>query len=74
MTETAAAAAAAARPDEAVEVDVSTVEPIQALRSSDEEGDGVEDLDYLPIAPEVRDAGWEFVCRGEVCVCDGERG
>ena len=41
----------AARHDEAIEVDVSTVEPIQALRSSDEEGDGAGDLDYLPIAP-----------------------
>ena len=47
----------AARHDEAIEVDVSTVEPIQALRSSDEEGDGEDDLDYLPIAPEVRGMG-----------------
>ncbi|XP_037093923.1 retinoblastoma-binding protein 5 homolog [Pollicipes pollicipes] len=49
-----------ARHDEVGEVDVSTVEPIQALRSSDEEGDGVGDLDYLPIAPEVEEPeeGW----------------
>lgn len=42
------------RRDELGEVDVCSVEPIQALRSSDEEGDGVDDLDFLPIAPEVR--------------------
>ncbi|KAF0286737.1 Retinoblastoma-binding protein 5 [Amphibalanus amphitrite] len=57
---TVAQAPGAARHDEALEVDVTGVEPIPALRSSDEEGDGVGDLDYLPIAPEVEEPeeGW----------------
>ncbi|GLH03170.1 hypothetical protein R5R35_014365 [Gryllus longicercus] len=43
-----------------LEVDVSTIEPVAAFCSSDEEGEDMDALQFLPIAPEVEEPeeGW----------------
>ncbi|XP_052803337.1 retinoblastoma-binding protein 5 homolog [Mya arenaria] len=48
--------------EEDVDVDVTTVEPIQAFVSSDEEDDDGDALLYLPVAPEIEEPeeGWSL--------------